>query len=119
MSGIHELLVLGVNGEWTHQVLKDKEELIVFPDHLLKLHHTRVIQLTEGLDLAQRHALVPAEKLALHLLDGYLNDFHATDRALHLPYEMHRQKYVQYKDTHWVLGLHIDCLPHAAICAVS
>ena len=55
-----------------YQVLEHKEELVVLSDDLLELHHTRVVEFAEGLDLTQRHALLPAKELALHLLDGHL-----------------------------------------------
>lgn len=36
-----------------YQILKHEEELIVFSDNLLELHHTRVVELAEGFDFAK------------------------------------------------------------------
>ena len=66
----------------TNQVLKHKEKLIIFPNHFLQLDHTGVVQLTEGLDLSQRHAFFPAEEFAFHLFDSHLYCQRGSDFAL-------------------------------------
>ena len=56
----------------THHVLKDEEDLVALTNHLLELHDGRMLQLPQGQHLPQPQRLVPAEELALHLLDSHL-----------------------------------------------
>ena len=53
-------------------VLKHKVEVVVNPDYFLKLDYLCVVQLAQGLDLTQRHALFPRVEFFLHLLDSHL-----------------------------------------------
>ena len=65
-------------GLWeAHHVLEDEEDLVLLADDLLQLDERGVLQLPQRQDLAQPQRLVPAVKLALHLLHGHLA--HDTD----------------------------------------
>lgn len=107
----------------TDQVLKDKEQLIILPDHLLQLDHTGVVQLAERLDFPQGHTFLPTEELALHFLDRYLRFTQSLCVLLmHLACDMIlllgpgcASKPAR---THWIFGLHVGSLPHTAIRAI-
>ncbi len=100
----------------TNQVLKHKEELIVFPDHFLQLDHTGVVQLTEGLDLSQRHAFFPAEELAFHFFDGHLYCQRGSNFALH-SFQQHNT----CKANLWVVHLHVNLhsLTGSLVCMLT
>ena len=53
-------------------IFKNEVQVVIYPDYLLEFNNLLVIQLTEGLDLAESHTLLPRVELLLHLLDGHL-----------------------------------------------
>lgn len=52
--------------------LEDKVQVVVNPNHLFEFDDLGMIQLSEGLYLSERHALLPRVELLFHFFDGDL-----------------------------------------------
>lgn len=51
--------------------LEDQVQVIVHANDFFQLHYVGVVELPQGLDLPQAHALIPGKVLLLHFLDGH------------------------------------------------